>query len=700
MQLKNVTLELSAKAFQDNSETAMYSVCRKMFTQYRRLTDQADRISIMLWIADGSEILSYSGDLKQTFEWAYHIGCANPIPTENPSNRKLRDTHCFPAKYRDNIELRSYSWLKRLIEIIRETGKEITNSPIRIGAIFDNGPEFAVSDFKFKTHREIAQGHTLYANSFVTCNSVLHADANRYAGFPGGILEGTTLGTFLGVQYKAFARDLNYDYIWLSNGMGFGTETWKTTGVLYDGIEFKQEKAEEAAEELLRFWRDFRTAAPDAVIETRGSNFSAGIEIASDGAPLKEIYRDFNIAPPVNSPWAALNYNSGLELSAWMSHVAELPGDYFPYRFYIHDPWFLNSPWLDRYGRSPWDIYQPLSIARIDQNGQIQTPNSVALLTVDDSYGNLPDQVPDEVIPHLLCALREMPDQTAPLLWLYPFDEYNQRRNLKQTFNEDLFLGEALQQGLPLNTVVSTTNFRKTHCRAEIIIAPVTAVESCMDELIKRDGKLLIYGSPENASKQLSDLLKNDHVRLVQSSVENAGKMREALSFWGWKIDFDAFSLDSPLPRTTLSRHDNAFIYTVFAIDTTIDMYMNTPLGAPILSELSTLLHNGDAIYRPGKCLHTQCRCFVKQQEDSVIFAKIQFPAYPGYIGRLNYSGLKNAEVRFFPPRGAEDTIEAINGSGELYFLSENILPLSWEDTPFGPCVVLKNISGHLNFAW
>lgn len=692
MNLKNVTLELSGKAFMDNSETAMMDVCRKMFTQWRRLTDQAERVSVLLWIADGSEILTYGGDLRQEFEWAYWLGCANPVPPpENPTPRQRRNTHHFPQKYRENIELRSYAWLKRLIEIIRETGQEITGKPMRAGATFDNGPEFAVSEFKFKTHREIAQGHTMYPNSFVTCNSVLHADTERYAAFPHGIPEGTSLGTFLGKQYAEFARDLGYDYIWLSNGMGFGTETWKTTGALYDGREFRQDKAEDAAEDMLRFWRDFKAAAPDAVIETRGSNFSAGVEIASDGAPLKEIYRDFGIAPPVNSPWAALNFNSGLEIAAWMSHVAELPGDCFPYRFYTHDPWFCNSPWLDRYGRSPWDIYQPLSVCRIDGDGKVQTPNSISLLTVDDSYGNMPEQVPDEVIPHILTALREAPDQAGPLLWIYPFDEYNQRRNLERTFNEDLFLGEAIQQGLPLNSVISTANFRKTGFKAEILVAPVTAAEACFDEIMNQDCKLLIYGSP---AEKVRELLKGDNVRFVD--YEHPQGMLKALAGWGWKMELSG----SPVPRTTVSRHDNAFIYTVFGLDTSVDMLINTPFGAPVLTEMSTRLKDGDAVWHMERCLHQECRCFVRQAEDSVISCKIGFPAYPGYAGRRHYAGLTNAEVRFFPSHGTGKTLEIMNSLEPLPLLSENLLPPTWEDTLLGPCVVLENISGYLNFAW
>ena len=51
---------------------------------------------------------------------------------------------------------------------------------------------------------------------------------------------------------------------------------------------------------MLDFWKDFYEAYPECVIETRGSNFSAGVEIATDACPLRELYYDRKIAPPVN----------------------------------------------------------------------------------------------------------------------------------------------------------------------------------------------------------------------------------------------------------------------------------------------------------------------------------------------------------------------------------------------------------------
>ncbi|MBN2643353.1 MAG: hypothetical protein JXR78_17005, partial [Victivallales bacterium] len=382
MKLKNVTLELSSKAFKDDSESTQREVCQKLFRQWQRLTAVADQISVMLWIADGTEILEYTGKLADSFEWAYWQGIANAgFFAKKQDCESNKNINLNPVKYRQDAMPRTYAWLKKLNEIIRETGQKY-GKPIRIGATFDNGPEFSISEFKYRKHREIAKANSIFPNSFVTCNAVLAADDHCYAAFPNGIPAGTSLGTFLGGQYRQFAEDLGFDYIWLSNGMGFGLETWGLTGALFDGVAFHPELKDHAQKELLNFWNDFIQAAPDATIETRGSNFTAGIEMSTDAAPLLWLYKNNLITAPVNSPSSAIYFNSGLSIAAWMSHIAELPenGD-IPFRYYIHDPWFLNSPWLDRYGREPWDLYPVMAVARVLADGKVQTVNRAALLT-------------------------------------------------------------------------------------------------------------------------------------------------------------------------------------------------------------------------------------------------------------------------------------------------------------------------------
>ena len=87
--------------------------------------------------------------------------------------------------------------------------------------------------------------------------------------------------------------------------MGFGSETWGITGALFDKHEFHPENASSAARAMLSFWEDFTGACPGVVLETRGSNFSAGTEIATDACPAAGALPEYRIAPPVNSPWAA-----------------------------------------------------------------------------------------------------------------------------------------------------------------------------------------------------------------------------------------------------------------------------------------------------------------------------------------------------------------------------------------------------------
>ena len=507
MKLRNVTLELSAKAFKDDSEATMAAVCRTLFRQWQRLISVADRVSVLLWIADGTEILDYAGSPDDTFEWAYWQGVANAgFFVDNLEGERAKNIHLNPVKYRRDAAPRTYAWLKKLTGVIRETGREY-GKPVQIGATFDNGPEFSVSDFKYRRHREIARANSLFPHSFVTCDAVLHADARCYAAFPGGIPEGTSLGTFLGAQYRRFAEDLGFDYIWLSNGMGFGLETWGLTGALFDGDEFHPERKEHAEKELLKFWSDFRAAAPDARIETRGSNFTAGVEMSTDAAPLPWLYRNDVITAPVNSPSSAIYFNTGLSIAAWMSHIAELPGNGdIPFRYYIHDPWFLNSPWLDRYGREPWDLYPVMAAARITADGTAQAANRVAFLSCDDSFGNMPDAVPDEVIPRVLEAFRTRPDAPGILSWVYPFEEYSLSDTPERTLNEECFLVDAMQSGLPLNTVISTGNFRKlvsgdpAWFRHTVAIVPAEVLReednfSALRRLVESGNDAIVYGA-------------------------------------------------------------------------------------------------------------------------------------------------------------------------------------------------------------
>ncbi|OGV81501.1 MAG: hypothetical protein A3K19_26045 [Lentisphaerae bacterium RIFOXYB12_FULL_65_16] len=520
MNFRNVQLEMSLKPFRDDSEATTRAVCTELFRQWAPLCRHADVVSVMLWAADGSEILDYRSNLDDTFEWAYTIGVANPrgekAPPDHPNSQCI---HQHPYLYMDKPPVFTYRWLKRLIAVLKETGTAILGKPIRVGATFDPGPEFAKSAFKYERHPEICLGGTMGRASFVCCYATLHADSTRYAGYPNGIPESTPFGEFLGRQSKHFLKDMGYDYLWLSNGFGFGLETWGLRGAVFNGKGFSTDRVSEVRAKSIGFWDAFRRECPDVPLATRGTNFGTGKDLSSDAVPLREIYRGgYNIEPPPNSPWAAINSDFGLELTGWMSHIAELPGDGFLFRFYTHDPWFLNSPWFDRYCREPHDIYLPLSVARLDGKGEVGTPTSLSILTVDDSYGRMPEQVPNEVIPHILAARGDQPDRPGPLVWVYPFDEFHDWTfgtpcRIDEVFFNDWFMRGAVNQGLPLNTVISTGNAvtalasNRDAFAESALVSPVPQADSAWEQVLLQfaagGGRVLLYGPLRHASAKL-----------------------------------------------------------------------------------------------------------------------------------------------------------------------------------------------------
>ena len=125
----------------------------------------------------------------------------------------------------------------------------------------------------------------------------------------------------------------------------------------------------------------------------------------------------------------------------------------------------------------------------------------------------------------------------------------------------------------------------------------------------------------------------------------------------------------------------------------------NSPFGAPILTEMETRIWKGDAIWHPGRAWRKECRCFIRQTEDSVIASKIQTVNYPECAGRYNYAGFRDAEVRFFPPPEYEK-VEVQWSEKPIPALSESFLEPEWENTPMGRCIVLRHVTGYLSFAW
>ena len=805
----NITLEASLKPFKKNDKAFIRAVAKEMFVQWSSMLRHADTVSVMLWTSDGSEILDYKGTMTQPLEWARYMGNPNTEHEVNSGPKEL-SIHERAYLYLDNPPKFTYGDLKFIVQALKEEGAKVTGKPIRVGETFDPGPEFAKSDFKYKKHREILGGNAMGHATMVSCYSVLNADSESYAGFPKGIPANTPFGTFLGRQSKHFLKDMGFDFIWLSNGFGYGVEGWSSTGALFDGKSFNQTKLEDTKTKIADFWKYFRAENPDVQIQTRGTNLSTGTDLARDGVNLKAIYKDKNMLPPPNSPWAALDGDFGLEMVGYMSRMAELPDERFLFRFYTHDPWWLNSPWLDRYGREPHDIYLPMSVSRINKKGDVKIPSHLSFLSIDDTHGDMPTQVPDEVTPHILKARYDAPTAPGPLVWVYPFDEYHEwaykyKDRLPEIYYGDWLIRQAINNGFPLNTVISTGSFQSvikdkpTFFKESVLVTTVpdagSAMERALISFVTGGGKIMVYGPADHAGAAFLNLLnlknttaiegdfkvtsqytgdimtikypdivrhsalfsgggiatkvdnaadKNTkilaqmsqtsetrdvmwarelpewkggkvvYVRGTNSSKFNGGKLlnpddpsklftgplllRYALSEFGVDCVIEKENPAVKNPVLTISRSNNAFIFSGYNPNSTITNHFKFPQGAPLLMGLETKLDKGNSVYKLPTSWNRECRIFV-EQNDGIVSYKELHSGVKDIDKRFQMTGLNNATVRIYAGDGITiEKFEALVNSG--YPWKTGRITVKQGDEKFGKHFVVEGITGSFTVAW
>ena len=648
---KNITMEVSLKPFKKTDDEYIKGVCASIFRQWFPLLKNREEISVMLWAADGSEILDYSGDMNDRFEWACYIGNANR-PLAGAEDDTALSPHNKKRLYMKKPPVMTYGILKKIVAAFKDEGKKLfPNVKITVGDTFDIGPEFAVSDFKYGRHREICGGND-FVGGFVDSTAKLNADTRHYAAFPSGIPEGTHIGYFLGRQANEFLRDMGLDFLWLSNGMGFSVNPWSSEGKIFDGENFHSEKLNEIKKTVFEFWKMFRSGCPDFALRTRGTNYSVGMDYASDGVPLSDIYdAKLNFLPPPNSPWAALNDDFGLELMGHMTRICNLPENDFMFRYYIHDPWWINSPWYDRYDSSPHDIYLPMSVSRIDENGKMQSADVLSILTVDNSFGDMPDACVNEPLPHLLKAEKDASDAPSPFVWVYPMREFTtaaDNESLREMYYGDSFIRDAINGGFPLSCVVSANNFllHPIDLYAQsVLISPLpqsAEVEEKLFGFAAEGGVVIIYGSAEKLKKyeNIQNIYAVDIAALPQ-------KMLDAADGIGYKIRHIRAAEGAKVPAMTLTRSNNGMFFSVYNPNTATETRLKFPLGAPILMYGETEIKDGFSTYHFARAEHRECRIFVKQK-DGVIGVREATVSCFKYRRRIRLTGLRDATVCYF----------------------------------------------------
>lgn len=125
--LKNISLEMSLKPFKQTDDSFIENVCKTLFEQWKPLLKNAAYISILLWSADGSELLDYRGNLHDEFEWAYFIGGANQREDNHsdidPDGIEL---HSRNYLYRNAPPRMTYQILKNIIRLVYKGLHKVT----------------------------------------------------------------------------------------------------------------------------------------------------------------------------------------------------------------------------------------------------------------------------------------------------------------------------------------------------------------------------------------------------------------------------------------------------------------------------------------------------------------------------------------------------------------------------------------------
>jgi hypothetical protein len=174
--------------------------------------------------------------------------------------------------------------------------------------------------------------------------------------------------------------------------------------------------------------------------------------------------------------------------------------------------------------------------------------------------------------------------------------------------------------------------------------------------------------------------------------------MRYSLSQLGYSVFYDKTSSGIKDPINCISRHNNAYFFSGYVPNLTVEQQLKFPQGAPLITGWETELKNGYSTYRFPKAFFEESRIFV-EQEDAIVSCFEIHSGEKGISRRIGITGLKNANVRVYPPSNLpENELKAYLNSGYPYTKGqingkrENKLP--------GFYYVFENITGQLIVSW
>jgi hypothetical protein len=217
-----------------------------------------------------------------------------------------------------------------------------------------------------------------------------------------------------------------------------------------------------------------------------------------------------------------------------------------------------------------------------------------------------------------------------------------------------------------------------------VVITPVPFAgsrhERTMIDYAKNGGKVIFYGGGGNVPEAFCGLFptgtKEQNGVVCRGSavwVQFGASEREmvcALKHFGMELSFSKANSAKP-PVMTIHRHDNAYMFSVYSPNTTVETKLKMPLGAPVLMGYETEVEGGTASYHFPKAEHRECRAFVTQKSGTVGAREVA-PVSAQFRRRIELSGLNHATVRLFGEQYCAGNLTCVlNSQPDFYFVGD-----------------------------
>ncbi|MCS7181128.1 MAG: hypothetical protein NZ891_07260, partial [bacterium] len=161
-------------------------------------------------------------------------------------------------------------------------------------------------------------------------------------------------------------------------------------------------------------------------------------------------------------------------------------------------------------------------VGRINGKGEYEKFTEIAFVTIDTEKGIVSKKQAEEIYYHIKRGIEFSPDESGPIVWIYPYDEYHEILNnpkyISHLYFADSFISRSITNGFPLNTVISSKNFvqlyRKNpdYFKEKILIThlPLGDWEFIYDVLdfVKNGGNAIFYGSFIPVKDEIRNMFK------------------------------------------------------------------------------------------------------------------------------------------------------------------------------------------------